>query len=250
MIRLVRAEIRKVRTTRLWIGLLLGALLLNAAGTLLLLVLSGTAEGRKAGLTPIDSIEDVRAIVHSAAQASLFVLVLAATMATTEYRYSTAAGTYLATPRRGRVVTAKTLAAVPVGGAFGLATGLLVFLIVVVWFAVKGGGPSLDASLGVAIAEGSLQCAYAGALAIALGIAVRGQVIAILSVLGWALVVEPLATALVPSLLPWAPFAGAAAAFGPPNPELLTRPAASALMIGYALSAWVLALALERRRDV
>lgn len=250
MIRLVRAELRKVRTTRLWIGLLLGALLLNGAGALLLLTLSGTADGREAGLTPIRSTEDVRAIVYSAAQASLFVLVLAATMATTEYRYSTAAGTYLTTPRRGRVVTAKTLAAAPVGAVFGVASGLLVLLIVVVWFAVKGGGPALDPSLGVAIAEGALQCAYAGILAVALGVVLRGQVIAILVVLGWVLVLEPLVTNLVPALLPWAPIAGAASAFGPPNPDLFTRPVAAVLMLAWGLSAWVLALALERRRDV
>ena len=80
--------------------------------------------------------------------------------------------------------------------------------------------------------------------------AIRSQVVAILVVLGWVLVIEPLATALVPSLLPWAPFLGAASAFGPPNPELFARPAAFGLMVAYAVSAWVLALALERRRDV
>lgn len=250
MIGLVRAELRKVRTTRLWIGLLVGSLLLNGAGALLLLVISGTAEGREAGLAPVRTTEDVRTIVHSAAQASLFVLVLAATMATTEYRYSTAAGTYLTTPHRGRVVTAKSLAAAPIGAMFGVITGLLALSIVVAWFAVKGGGPALDVTVGVALAEGALQCGYAGIIAVALGVAVRSQVVAILVVLGWVLVIEPLATALVPSLLPWAPFAGAAAAFGPENPELFARPAAFGLMLAYAISAWVLALVLERRRDV
>ena len=250
MIRLVRAELLKVRTTRLWIGLLIGSLLLNGAGAMLLLALAGTVEGREAGLTPIRTTEDVRLIVSTAAQALLFVLVLAATMATTEYRYSTAAGTYLASPHRGRVVSAKTLAAIPLGGLFGAAAGLLALGIVAAWFAVKGGGPSIDVSVWITVAEDALQCAYAGAIGAALGIAIRSQVVAILVVLGWTLVVEPLATGLVPSLLPWAPFAGAATAFGAENPDLFARPAAAGLMLVYAVSAWVIALMLERRRDV
>lgn len=250
MIRLVSAELLKVRTTRLWIGLLIGSLLLNGAGALLLLALAGTAEGRDAGLTPIRTTEDVRMIVSAAAQAFLFVLVLTATMATTEYRYSTAAGTYLTTPHRGRVVTAKTFAAVPVGGLFGAAAGLLALVIVAVWFAVKGGGPTIDVTVWVAVAEDALQCAYAGAIGAAVGVALRSQVVAILLVLGWTLVIEPLATGLVPSLLPWAPFAGAASAFGAENPDLFARPAAAGLMLAYAVAAWVVALVLERRRDV
>lgn len=250
MIALIRAELLKVCTTRLWVGLLLGALLLNAAGALLLLTLAGTDEGREAGLTPVTTTEDVRLLVHMGAQAFLFVLVLAATMATTEYRYSTAAGTYLATPRRGRVVTAKTLAATPVGAAFGAASGLLVLAIVLGWFAVKGGGPGLDPGVWAAVGDDALQCAYAGVVGAALGVALRSQVVSILVVLGWTLVVEPLATGLLPDLLPWAPFAGAASAFGPENAELLSRPAAAGLMLAYAVSAWAVALVLERRRDV
>jgi hypothetical protein len=250
VIRLIRAELLKVRTTRLWVGLLIGSLLLNGAGAVLLLVLAGTAEGRDAGLTPVRTSEDVRTIVHTGAQAFLFVLVLAATMATTEYRYSTAAGTYLATPRREGVVTAKSLAALPVGAVFGLLSGALALLVVVVWFAVKGGGPTLGAPVWIAVAEDGLQCAYAGVLGAALGIALRSQVVAILVVLGWTLVVEPLATSLVPSLLPWAPFAGAASAFGSANAELYSRPAAAGLMLAYAACAWIVALVLERRRDV
>jgi ABC-type transport system involved in multi-copper enzyme maturation permease subunit len=250
MIRVVRAELLKVRSTRLWVGLLIGSLLLNGAGALLLLALAGTEEGRQAGLTPVRTTEDVRLIVQTGAQAFLFVLVLAATMATTEYRYATAAGTYLTTPHRGRVVTAKSVAAIPVGALFGLLSGLLALVIVLGWFAVKGGGPSIDQTVALAVAEDALQCAYAGVLGVALGVAIRSQVVAILAVLGWTLVVEPLVSSLLPSVLPWMPFAGVASVFGPENPELFGRPEAAALMLTYALSAWVAAVVVERRRDV
>lgn len=250
MIRSVRAELLKVRSTRLWIGLMVGSLLLTGAGALLLLGLAGTEEGRQAGLTPVRTTEDVRLIVQSGAQAFLFVLVLAATMATAEYRYATAAGTYLVTPHRGRVVTAKSLAAIPIGALFGLLAGLLALAIVVAWFAVKGGGPAIDGTVRLAVVEGALQCAFAGVLGVALGVAIRSQVVAILGVLGWTLVIEPLVAGIVPSLLPWMPFAGAASAFGPENPGLFARPEAAALMLAYVIVAWLAALVLERRRDV
>lgn len=250
MIGLVRAELLKVRSTRLWIGLLVGGMLLFGASAILLLALAGTEQGREAGLEAIRTTADVRTIVYGGAQAYLFVLVLAATMATAEFRYSTAAGTYLTMPVRDRVVTAKVLAAVPIGAGFGLLAGLLSLAIVVVWFAVKGGGPSIDASVWIAVAEDGLQCAFAGMLGVALGMAIRNQVVAILVVLGWTLVVEPLVAGLLPDLMRWMPLTGAAGAFGPENPDLLARPAAALLMLGYVVAAWAVALVLERRRDV
>lgn len=249
MIRQVRAELLKVRSTRLWIGLLLGSLLLNGAGAILLLVLSGTDQGAEAGIPAIETTEDLRTLVHGGAQAFLFVLVLAATMATSEYRYGTAAGTYLATPRRERVVTAKAAAALPIGAGFGLLAGALIAVIVAVWTSSTG-GPPIDASVGVAVAEDTLQCAFAGALGASLGVAIRSQVVAILSVLGWTLVIEPLAASLLPATLRWLPFAGAASGFGPENTELFAEPQAALLMLGYVVSAMAAALVLERRRDV
>jgi hypothetical protein len=249
VIRQVRAELLKVRSTRLWIGLVLGALLLNGAGAILLLSLAGTEQGLEAGLPPIETTEDLRTIVHGGAQAFLFVLVLAATMGTAEHRYGTAAGTYLATPRRERVVVAKSIAAVPIGAAFGISAGVLISLIVAVW-TTSTGGPALDGSIGIAVAEDALQCAFAGALGAALGVAIRSQVVAILSILGWTLVIEPLVSGLLPEVLRWLPFAGAASGFGPDNPELFDRPLALFLMLGYLAAAIVGALVLERRRDV
>jgi hypothetical protein len=63
-------------------------------------------------------------------------------------------------------------------------------------------------------------------------------------------VVEPLFGALVPSTLRWLPFTGVQAAFGAPDSRLLGRPGAAALMLAYAIVAWVIGVWLERRRDV
>jgi hypothetical protein len=138
VIRLVRAEVRKVRSTRLWIGLGLGGLGLTGLATLLLLSPANTDQGRLSGLHPVATAEDLRRLVFDAAGVLAFVLVLATTMATSEFRYGTAVGTYLATPSRLRVVTAKALAAAPIGFVYGAAAGLVVVLLAVGWLAAKG----------------------------------------------------------------------------------------------------------------
>jgi hypothetical protein len=250
MPRLLRAELRKARSTRLWIGLLIGALLLSAVGTIAVLALAGTQEGREAGIVPVRTVDDVRTLVFGGSVAAVFAMVFAATMATAEYRYGTAASTYLATPTRTPVITAKTVAAAPVGAAYGLAAAILPLAIVGVWFAARGDALPFDASVPVAVLQVALQCAFAAVLAVAAGVAIRSQLVAILGVLGWVLVVEPLLGALLPSFLKWLPFAGVQAAFGAPDDRFLGQPAAAALMAAYVIGAWAVALWFERRRDV
>ena len=139
MIRLVQAEVRKVRSTRLWIGLGLGWSRphrpRDPAAALAREHRPRPAVGR---CTPVATAEDLRRLVFDAAGVLAFVLVLATTMATSEFRYGTAVGTYLATPSRLRVVTAKALAAAPIGFVYGAAAGLVVVLLAVGWLAAKG----------------------------------------------------------------------------------------------------------------
>jgi len=248
--RLVRAELLKIRSTRLWLGLLAGGLVLDAVGVIAVLFLAGTAEGARAQVRPVTTVEDMQTLVWSGVVLSLFVVVLAATMATAEYRYGTAASTYLATPARERVTTSKLLAAIPIGFAFGIVGGGLPIVIAFAWFAVKAGAMPFGAPVLVAVVEVGVQCAYAAALSVCVGVALRSQLVTILGLLGWTLVVEPLAFSLEHSLKRWSPFAGAQGAFGAPDPLLFGRPAAAGLMLAYVATAWYIAFWLERRRDV
>ena len=253
MIALVRAEWWKVRSTRLWVGLSLGGLGLTAAGTLLLLSILNTEQGRQAGLHPIQTAEDLRTLVFSASGAFAFVLVLAATMATSEYRYGTAAGTYLATPDRTRVVTAKTLAAVPIGFAYGVAAASLSLLLAIIWLSATGDVRPLGLPVGLAVLQVGLDCAYGAALAVGIGLALRSQLVSILGLLGWLFVIEPLASALLPDVARYTPFGGAEGLFGATTDTdvtLLSRPASAALVIAYLVGVWLAAVWLERRRDV
>lgn len=250
MIRLLRAEVLKVWTTRLWIGLLLGGLLMSGVGAVALLILSGTEEGLRAGLVPIRTVADVQTLAFQAAVMSAFVAVLGATMATGEYRYGTAAGTYLATPSRERVVTAKVLASIPLGFAAGVVAGLLPIVIGAVWFRVHGDPFPFGRPVLIAALEVGLQCAYGAAVATGVGAAIRSQLVAILGLLGWVFIAESLVAALVPSAAKWSPFTGVQGAFGAPDPNLFGHAAAAGMMVLYATSAWFIGVWAERRRDV
>lgn len=250
MNQLVRAELLKVRTTRLWLGLLIGGVALDAVSVIATLALAGTQEGNRANIPEIRTVADVQNLVWGGMALWLFAAVLTATMSTGEYRYGTAAGTYLVTPSRGRVLTSKVAAAVPVGAVAGLIGGGLTVVIAAVWFAVKGDALPFGTPVLIAVLEVTLQCTYAAILAVCVGAAIRSQVVAILSVLGFGLVVEPFATALLPSLQRWSPIRGAMGAFGPPDPLLFGPLAGFGLMLSYVATVWYAAYWIERRRDV
>jgi len=171
-------------------------------------------------------------------------------MATGEHRYGTAGATYLATPARADVVSAKTLAAIPLGLVLGIAGGTLPILISVLWFAAKGDVLPFGVPVLASIVDVGVQCAYAAALAVCIGVAVRSQLVAILGLLGWVFLAEPLASALVPSIKKWAPFTGVQGAFGPPDQLVFGRAVAAIVMVLYVASAWYAAVWLERRRDI
>ena len=247
---LIHAELLKVRTTRLWIGLAIGGLGLVTLATVAVLLVAGTMEGLQQGLGPIAQVQDVQTLVWSGAAMSFFAVVLAATMATGEFRYGTVGSTYLATPSRANVIVSKMAAAIPLGAAYGLAGGVLPLLIAALWFAAKGDALPFGAGVPIAIVEVVLQCAYGAVLAVCVGAAIRSQLVAILGLLGWTFIVEPLATVLVPALKRWAPFTGVQGAFGAPDARLFDHAAAGALMVLYVAGAAFIAVWLEQRRDV
>jgi ABC-2 type transport system permease protein len=253
MMYLVRAELLKVRTTRLWIGLLLAGLGLTALGTVLLLAVTSSAEGTAAGLEPIRTAEDVRELVFSGAGSLAFVLVLAATMATSEFRYGTVASTYLATPSRGRVISAKTLAAAPIGFGYGAVAAAASVLIAAVWLTAHGDALPFGTPVLVAIGQVGLQCAYGAAIAVGVGAALRSQLMSILGLLGWLFVIEPLTTALVPRFARWAPFARVGRLLGGASnvqAELFGPFGAAVLALTYVAAIWASAVWFESRRDV
>jgi ABC-type transport system involved in multi-copper enzyme maturation permease subunit len=250
---LVRAELLKVRSTRLWVGMLLGALAFTVLISILLLSVMRSADAAEAGLRPILTPGDFRAFVFTAEGSIPFALVLAATMATTEFRYGTATLTYLATPSRARVLAGKSAAAAVVGLLIGLASAAAGLVVAVIWLAAHGDDVPFDATVLGAVGQVGLHAAYAALLALAFGALVRSQLVSILGLLGWLFILEPIATAIVPKLATWAPFAGVEPLFGSgetPTAPLFGWLGALGLAAAYVAVLSALAIAAERSRDV
>jgi ABC-2 type transport system permease protein len=249
---LIAAEVAKVRTTRLWIGLLLGAVALAALGAIATLAIAGTPDGREAGLTPIETVDDVRDFVTTGAIAGVFALVLGATTMTTEHRHRTLSSTFLATPTRWPVVGAKVACSALAGFVFGVVGALVPFVAAAVEFALDGEAIPFGPPVALAIVAVGAGAAFSAALGATAGAALRSQLIAILAVLGWALVVESLVGAIVPAAVKWFPFTGLTNSLtqAGDGPDLFSPPIAGLLMALYLAIATTVGIAVTMRRDV
>ncbi len=250
MIRLTGVELLKLRTTRLWIVLL--SVTVAVVALIVVAVLASPAhEPQARALHDLTTVADVRQLLSIGGLAATFALVIGATMATSEYRYGTAGTTYLATPHRARVVTAKMVAALPVGAAFGLIGGCVPLIVALIWFAVEGKSVPLDGSISLDIVQMGLQALFAAVMGVAIGAVLRNQVAAIVGLLVWVLVVESIVSGLIPVTAKWFPFSGAAGAFSSQaSDRLFGRPEAAVLMAAYVVAGWAVAVWFERHRDV
>lgn len=124
MTALIRTELRKYATTRLAWGMALAMFLLGAifSGGFGALYVYGslTADG-----TPVSEVVPplvLARLVYTAGiqVAYLLALIIGVLSIGQEFRHKTISGTFLATPRRGRVVAAKVVALVVVGALNGV----------------------------------------------------------------------------------------------------------------------------------
>jgi ABC-2 type transport system permease protein len=196
MNRLVRVELLKLRTVRTTYGLLAAAALLTA-------FLASTIASKP-------SQSDLSSVVTLTGWAMLFAMVMGVIAASGEFRHSTATFTYLASPRRSRVLAAKAAAAAIVGAIFGL-TGAVVAT--GIGLAVTSGSGEPITLSAVTFVRDDLGAVLGAALLAALGVAVgsliRSQVAGIVGVLIWALFIEPLIGGLFPAIHPYLPYTAA-----------------------------------------
>ena len=125
---LVRSELRKITSTRLWWGLLIGAVVYTVIQAAANAALAGSDPGAGQPATAaLDTAEAIRTVYASSPfQGSyIFAMILGITGMTGEYRYQTITPTFLATPRRARVVLGKMAAHLLVGIGYGVVAVLV-----------------------------------------------------------------------------------------------------------------------------
>jgi len=245
---LLRAELLKITSTRLALGMLAGAGVYVVVNVVALVFAAG-----QPGVPKLTDLATVRDVYASAGAASPIVLVAGILGMTTEYRFMTVTPTFLVTPRRGRVLAAK----LAVYAGFGLLIGVVCAGVsAAVATALLGLKPhaAIAGSTVVQISGGTL-LGYAlfAVLGVSVGALVRSQVAAIIGGLLWTLVVEGLLVAFLPAVGRWLP-GGAlhatlqASAFN--GGRLLPAWAASVVLLGYAVVLAVLATRTTMRADI
>jgi len=251
MIRLVRAELTKLGTTRLIYGLAAAM----AAFGVLTVVVGVTAAGQQ-GNPPLSADSLPMLVAGPVTLLPGPALLLGILGMAGEFRHQTVTQTFLVTPDRGRVVAAKLVAYPLAGIALALVTLAVTAAVAAGWLAAKGITLSLpDARLGLAygrmVGVVLLGAALCGLVGVGVAALVRNQVAALVGVAVWVLVVEGLLLSLLhaPSLGKWLPSA-AAAAITSPGGAHLSRLGGTLLLVGYALAFALVGTRLVVRRDI
>ncbi len=250
MIRLVRAEWTKLFTTRVWIGLLLGACVMVAAFAIFFTSFAGNPE---AGIPDVGTpvYEDIA--LSTAANANILFLILGIIGMTQEYRHRTATPTFLTTPRRGAVVAAKLVAYALAAAAFALVVVAVNYVVVAIHAGALGAAPALDGDNLGTLGRAALALVIYAVIGVGLGALLRNQVGAIVGGLVYLFVVEPIirsvpATAGAFKWMPGGALEALTATFQ--GPEVLDAWQGALLLLGYGLLAAVLGTLLAVRRDI
>lgn len=170
MIRLIRAEFLKLRTTQVWFWLLVGTVAVAA-----LLIVAQIAPSD--GITRAAQVPDM---FTSSSTAYIVVFVLGVLGVTTEFRYQTITPTVLQTPSRWAIITAKMITYAIVGAVFALIAIAVQIAIAVPWLSSKnitvdfGNNHVQHALIGVFVVV-----AMFGIVGLGVGALVRNQIVAV-----------------------------------------------------------------------
>lgn len=242
MITAVRAELFKLRTTRMYYGLL-GI----AAGlTLLVQVALSGWSGTSSLIPSLATAAGQRDLVTNTGFALLTAAVLGTVISSGEFRHKTVTDTYLDQPDRVRVMLAKIVAALAGGALFGAVAAAIATMVGRMAVAVKGDTVVLSGGDYARYAAGAvLGAALLAAIGCVAGALIRSQVGAVIAVFVWSLAIERILAGLSKSIGRFLPLTGAATMAGansraamPPLPDGI-QPLPFAAMAGILLAVLV-----------
>lgn len=255
---LMKSEWRKLVYVRAHWGLLIAAILIAALGTgVTPVILDNSGEMFGFGLEQQQAVDSVYA---NAISSYIFAVILGIMLMAGEYRHGTAVATFLAAPRRGRVVASKLLISVVAGALVMLISTLAALL--AGWFALSFYPEAAQPSEGVftnTIIAALVSGAVLGVIGVAIGTLIRNQMLAIVISLIYLYVIDPILLALWPDAGKWLPsgLITAMLALDIQAPELgfdtsayLPALSATLVLLGFGFVFSAVALATSLRRDV
>jgi ABC-2 type transport system permease protein len=260
MIRLIGVELLKLRTTRLTYGLLATA----AALTGVFAVIEAARAGSGGGPAPLSSASGLNDVITAGIWALVLATVMGVTVSSGEFRHGTATLTYLATPHRGRVLTARAVAGACAGAVFGLAGYVMALGVGLSFVAARGYHVAIGDATLVRYAIGHVVgTALLAAIGVGVGSLVRSQLAGVIGVFAWTIVIESLLGGLFTSIRPYLPYTAAStlsgtspggSAFGPAHglagPSPLPFIAATALLAALAIMFCAVAARTTVTRDI
>jgi hypothetical protein len=242
---LLRAEVRKAWVTpNLW-WLLLGTTAIGVVGTLAPLIATDAVGAE------LLTDEKLQGAMHGAAGGAVLVMVAGIIGMAGEWRFGQATQTFLTTPRRWRVVGAKSLTYMGVGLAYAVAAAAASSVTAWGWYRANDLAlPFGRSAVWLTLLGCSAVAVIFGLLGVLIGAVVRNQVAAIVAALAWQILIEPALFAASPSVFRWLP---GTASFGlrrQPAEGLLTVGPASAVLAVTVAVALVAGLWFVERDDV
>lgn len=211
---LLRAEILKLRTVKAgWVLVAVAAVI--AALVTVLFVVRTADLGASSAIPPLGTRSWARLMLGFSDIGEDFALVLGILCVTGEYRHGTITSTFLAVPKRGKVIGAKLITSL---GA-GLVIGAVLAVVVMgagIPLAVARQVPASSVLRQVpAVVPGAVVATgLYGLYGAGVGALVRNQVLAIASALAFSLVGEGIVSLLAPQVGRWLPDNAAAALTG------------------------------------
>jgi ABC-2 type transport system permease protein len=236
MIRLVKIELLKLRTTpAVWVTAVL-TLLLVVVPLLTTVLLAG-----RPGTAPLGSVANVSSALAIGAATSIEMLVLGIMMTAGEERYRTSLTSFLAEPRRSRVLFAKLLTACILGTLSGAVAFGTTLALAIPLYASRGVS-NLPVNVPALWVGTALVTGCYGLLGVALGAVTRNSVTALVVTFVWVAVIEAsVLVPLFPDIARWLPTrAGVALTSTGQHGATLLHPVTAAVV----LVAWAAAVSL------
>lgn len=245
----IRAEVRKLFTTRLWWGMAIAVFVVGAAfAAILALVLTSDTVRRGGAAAPLTDGALAKSVFTGGVSIG-YLLTLAIGIITigSEYRHMTITSTFLATPRRSIVMGAKVIALLAIGAFYGLVSLAGSVSIGTVLLTAKGHAPFADAAIWRSLALALLALGLWALIGLGVGILIPNQVAALLIAVGVAWIVEPLLSVFLPltdwgkTITPYSPGQATSAmiqsggGIGGPSTSPLAWWVAALVLIGYAV---------------
>ncbi len=256
MMSMVRSEFRKVTTTKVLLWLTIAAIAFSALNVVLLVFLTPRAMDIDPELNLLLDPAYVTNILGAAGSSSIFILILGIIGMTSEYRHMTITSTFLATPKRPRVLIAKGITYAILGAALGLIAFITSLAVTLIALMSDEHAP-VDIVTALQILGGVvLAFAIYAFVGVSVGALIRNQVAAIVGALVWVLIVEALLTVFVDWIGKWLPGGALNAVLQTTNvtgrggEDILPTAIGVVVLLGYAVLLGLLASLITLRRDI